>query len=513
MSKPIGKIMGCELNILLNEEYDLHLNQIIHVLSELDATDTFYKLHNIVLSIEEFINIPLHEIDDINDMNIILYTPLHMRFLEDEQVLNTINIIQNTFDNNIATRFIKLLEMTIAINNSFKLHGINLFDDGTYLDTIGSAVMYYQSRRRYLIILLYLIPKISKGTQKIPKNDLLNELLPIIELNCIPITSINNNQVLDKIYSDFYLVSDGFKVTGNYHYQPLDELFLEPERIPIVDQVIFRNEQLSTLNLFTEPENKVFSIAELKNSILLIESAYTFYKIEDSDFTMYKDIIFNILEYSDDNYFISISKEEFKKIILNYSNTNKTKIYNNLLNTSTDYIINLNSFHPLIELDLKYISNVNLLMRFLYYFKNIVLNRKKRFQIHAGFVFEDIVKQQLSDAGFFITDIKRINRKEFDVVTIKNNIIYNFQCKNNLIDLTCLKAFQKKFIRYNKYLVNYYKKALIKEENRESLLQKKLGITTINHYVVSRFPVITNNERIISFNNLQNWTIDNSNII
>ncbi|MDD2367861.1 MAG: hypothetical protein PHQ90_01085 [Sulfuricurvum sp.] len=505
MNNPTGKIMGDDLTNLLDKEYNLHLNHIINKLSQLDATDTFYKWHHIVLSIEEFINIPLYEIDDINDMETILSTPLSMNFLENEQLINAIKIIQNTFDNNIATRFINLLVMTIAINHSFKLHGINLFDDDTYLDTIGNAVVYYQSRRRYFITLLYLIPKISKGIQKISNNDLLNELLHIIEVHCIPVTSINHKQILHKIYSDFYVVSDGHAVTGNYHYQPLDELFLEPERISIVDQMIYRNEQITQLELFTIPEGKVFSTSELKNSILLIESAYAFYEIEDSDFIMYKNIIFNLLKHSDDNYFISISKKEFEKIIVNYSNTNKTKIYNNLLNHSTDYIVNLNSFHPLIELNLKYVSNVNLLMRFLYYFKNIFLNRKKRFQIHAGFVFEDIVKQELSNAGFFITDIKRINRKEFDVVTIKNNIIYNFQCKNNLIDLTYLQAFQKKFIRYNKYLVNYYSKALLNEEHREGLLQNKLSINTINHYVVSRFPVITNNERIISFNNLQNF--------
>lgn len=505
MSNPIGTIMGNELTILLNKEYDLNLNHIINKLSQLDATDTFYKWHNIVLSIEEFINILLHEIDDNNDMETILSAPLCINPLENGQLIKAIQIIQNTFNNNIATRFINLLDVTIKISYSYKIYGLNLFDDGSNLNTIGCAVRYYQSRRRYFITLLYLIPKISKGTQIFSMDDLFIELSAIIELNCIPVTSINNNKILHQLYNDFHVVSDGHMLTGNYHYQPLDELFLEPERISIVDQMRYRNEQISPPSLFTESENKVFSIVELKNSILLIESAYTFYKIEDSDFTMFKDIVFNLLEHSDDNYFISISKEEFEKIIVNYSNTNKTKIYNNLLNTSTDYIVNLNSFHPLIELDLKYESNVNLLMRFLYYFKNIFLNRKKRFQIHAGFIFEDIVKKELSNAGFFVTDIKRINRKEFDVVTIKNNIIYNFQCKNNLIDLTYLQAFQKKFIRYNKYLVNYYKKALLKEEHREGLLQNKLGINTINHYVVTRFPVISNNKRIISFNNLQSF--------
>jgi hypothetical protein len=305
------------------------------------------------------------------------------------------------------------------------------------------------------------------------------------------------------------VISDGNKLTGNYHYQPLDELFLEPERISIVDQMTFRNEQINQLDLLSVPKNKVFSISELKNSILLIESAYLFYEIQDSDFQIFKEVIFLLLENSIDDYFISIAKEDFQKIISNYSNSQQTKIYNYLLNNTKDYFENLNSFHPLIELNSTYISNVNLLMRFLYYFKNVFLNRKKRFQIHSGFVFEDIVKNELSRFGFDVTDIKRINRKEFDVVTIKNGIIYNFQCKNNLVDLTNIISSQKKFIRYNRYLVNYYNKALYKEELREALLKNELKLKTIKHFVISRFPIITNNTRVISFNNLTGWITDN----
>jgi hypothetical protein len=41
---------------------------------------------------------------------------------------------------------------------------------------------------------------------------------------------------------------------------------------------------------------------------------------------------------------------------------------------------------------------------------------------------------------------------------------------------------------------------LAKEEKREGLLLSKLGLTSITHYVISRFPVITDDERIIAWN-------------
>ena len=149
-------------------------------------------------------------------------------------------------------------------------------------------------------------------------------------------------------------------------------------------------------------------------------------------------------------------------------------------------------------------------MRFLYHYKNIVLNKNKKFQIHSGFVFEDQLKKKLEEYNFTITDIKRINRKEFDVVTIKNNVIYNFQCKNSFIDISLINTNQKQFIRHNKRLVNYFKKSIIKEEKREKLLKDKLKINKIEHFIVSRFLIMSENKRIISFHNIDDWLIKNT---
>src|SRR3546814_1413257 len=63
-----------------------------------------------------------------------------------------------------------------------------------------------------------------------------------------------------------------------------------------------------------------------------------------------------------------------------------------------------------------------------------------RFQIHAGFIFEDKVAADLASYGFAVTDITRINRQEFDVVTVLGDVIHNFQCKNNWIDLGKLES-------------------------------------------------------------------------
>jgi Holliday junction resolvase len=104
--------------------------------------------------------------------------------------------------------------------------------------------------------------------------------------------------------------------------------------------------------------------------------------------------------------------------------------------------------------------------------------------------------------GFHITDIKRINRKEFDVVATHRGVIYSFQCKNNWIDLAKVEAERALYVRYNRTLTSYYGRALEKEEKREHLLKNELGLDQIEHYVISRFPVISANPRIINYNQI-----------
>lgn len=135
--------------------------------------------------------------------------------------------------------------------------------------------------------------------------------------------------------------------------------------------------------------------------------------------------------------------------------------------------------------------------------QSLVKNRS--FQINSGFVFEDKVSDILATNGFTITGLTRINHKEFDLITIRNGKVYNFQCKNNFIDISRVDLDYKKIGRLNTRLCNYYVKALIKEAEREKLITDKTGITDIEHFVISRYPVVTRNPKIINFTDLEAW--------
>jgi hypothetical protein len=65
--------------------------------------------------------------------------------------------------------------------------------------------------------------------------------------------------------------------------------------------------------------------------------------------------------------------------------------------------------------------------------------------------FEDSFKTAIEKKGFTVARRKRINRKEFDVVAV-GQVIYNIQCKNNLVDLSRVESDTARFARYNQQL-------------------------------------------------------------
>ncbi len=511
---------GTELFNLLNAEKLNHTNGFLTALSKYEPIDTFFKWHNTIRAIEELINISQfgtlsdQEKQRLNSISLSFYQFLNNR----ADIGWLIGLLTQKYSKETAKRFIETLCMISAINQAFSVQGTISFGNGLNMNTVGNAIMYLQSRRRYFVTLLYLIPTLCNGKEVIEVRDTINVLLPVIEHNCISLKTMNDQETLAKVFPDYKLTSDGVKVTGNYYYNFLEDNSAEPERISLLDQLQLRNEQVPKYPYTPPLQNKIFSFQELKNSINLIKAAFEFFQIKNVNYYSLIDFILSLEQFVKEDYFIQINHSQFDELLSKYVNADDIK--RSLLNPSSNFVIQLNSFHPFISAGACYSSNMNLLMRFLYYYKNSILNRVRRFQVHSGFVFEDKVKQLLKEKNFEITDITRINRKEFDVVTIartvnfttiKEDTIYNFQCKNNAIDLTLVESNQDMFVAFNRKLVKYYEAALEKEKARESLLINKLGIKQIEHYVISRFPVLTNNQRIISFNRLENWIVSKFN--
>lgn len=498
-------LRGDEARSLLEKQIFDHNGGLLSTLARFDASSAVRAWHDTIRAIEEFVNILLVGLADEALIRWLARIPLDDRFLRDPA--NTWHAARQAlephFDRGTVERFCRLMIQIAAIGRAFHLHGQSDFGAGISLRTVGEAVTYLQSRRRHFVSLLYLMPGACKGQAKLEPLDTLNVLLPQVEHSCVTITSMYLKLALSEALPDFALEVDDVGALASHWLETLDSGFLEPERASIVAMNELRGDQTSAFSAEPVDPKKIFSAAELRNSIKLLEATYDAFGLNDSDFQAMASIVTGLSSRCRDDYFVAIGKPKLSSLLNAQDRIDPVLLHCLLVSRpSTNYSECTNAFHPFIDVGNAVVSNVNLLSRFIYAFKNVHLGSRRRFQIHAGFIFEDMVARDLRRMGFQVTDTKRINRKEFDVVCTRRGVIYNFQCKNNWIDLAKVEADRPLFVRYNRRLVSYYVRALAKEKARERLLKDKLGLDKIAHFVVSRFPVITTDPRIVCYNRI-----------
>ena len=490
---------------LIQDQIAEHSGGIMAALSNYELTEAVHSLHETIRAVEEFINIPRFSIDDDRDRERLLSISIGDSFLNDPGPTFKLacQLLREYVETGAVERYCRTLMQTAAIGMGFRQHQGRSFEAGAMLSNVGSATVYYQTRRRHLVTLLYTMPVACAGSERLTVMETLNVLLPQIEVSGATVTGLHRNLALMDIFDDFEIHADNIGFAANHTYDPLENDALEPERASIMAMYELRRGQIENPDLEPVAPDLVFSVAELRNNLRVLSAAYAAFDLDDQHFSTLAQLLKFFVRHCRDNYYIEIPFEKFSSAVRVQTAFDPDELETALLNTPSDYATNSNAYEPFIRVGDTVVSNVNLLSRFMYAFKNIHLGSRKRFQIHTGFIFEDMVKRDLEALGFTLTGIKRINRKEFDVVTTRNGTIHNFQCKNNAVDLTLIESDRELFVRYNRHLVNYYRKALAKEEKREALLKTELGLDQVEHYVVSRFPVMNRDPRIINFNQLR----------
>ncbi len=500
----LRKISGDEARSLIEAQLAAHSGGILSVLSRYGLAEAASAWHDTIRAIEEFINIPWFGIKDPRQEAWLRSIPLDDRLLSDPGpiFLAVRRALSPNFEPGVVQRYLQTMLRTAAISSAFKMHGEFAFGASITLDSVGAAVDYFQSRRRHLVSLLYTMPFACRGTERLERLDTLNVLLPQVEHSCIAITGFHLKLAQLDILEDFSLEVNNIGAMASHGFETLDDYFLEPERASIQVMAELRKDQFVMPRMEPLEQKKVFSAAELRNSVKLIGATYAAFDLNDSDFSAVALLMIAFSRHCRDDYFVEIAKPKFHTMLCAPSALDPVELERLLVNCPSDYAANTNAYEPFIDLGDAVVSNVNLLSRFLYSFKNVHLGSRRRFQIHAGFIFEDMVKRDLVAMGFHVTEIKRINRKEFDVVATHGGVIYNLQCKNNWIDLAKAEADRALYVRYNRSLAGYYRRALEKESAREHLLKSELGLDRIAHYVISRFPVIGADPRVINYNQL-----------
>ena len=442
--------------------------------------------------IEELINLQTVDWDDERfEHEVFAFQVLHFS-QHTSKIMAIRERLLARFGEHFVNRFINLIVEGNAIATSFLAHG--RLDIASGFQTLGTMIGYLQSRRRHFVGLLHLMPAACRGSEPIGQLDTLNIFLPIVEFySALMIGSQYSLMV------EFAQDRLGIEEDASAELSMLDGLFLDPERASVIEMPSSDAglEMLKAKDAL--PSDRLFSAAELRNAILVIEAAYGEFDLHGSDFVAAASLVCRLSkEYIDRDYWIQISPADLA--MLTVQEGASPALTAALTCDADTYMQCLSSCAPLVLVGDRYLSTVTLLTRFVYYWRARILDRKKRFQTRAGFIFEGHVKLALERQGFVIQDIVRINRQEFDVVAVRDGIIWNVQCKNNFVELASVDSDTVAFTHYNRGLVGSYERALVKESNREHFLKMKLAIDAVQHLVVSRFPVVTDNKRIVVFN-------------
>ncbi|WP_116357888.1 hypothetical protein [Cupriavidus taiwanensis] len=475
-------------------------NALANELAPYEAIQAFEVAFDALQRAEELLNLPL-ELKDKQLMQEIAGLP----FLDIIAVSRSLKPIADglaqQFDAPVVGRLTMALREMCALATTLAARGIPAAE---MLSSGGGALAYIQSRRRLLLAVVHSIPTMCRGTQPLPAHGALGRLLEIVEHMGVGIINMHHNVMLARVFPDFELAFDTQSrgVLANRCFEALDQAFLEPERVGIMEMPTDRIDHSKFLPVSSKV---IFSAAELNNDLIKIAGAYAEFNLQDTSYGALSAFIMKILPDVTGHYLIKLSRARLLELMEELDLPSALRM--RLVVDCGDFVQNTCTHAPFTAVGETVVTSVVLLSRFAYHWKNVCLNRVRRYQIRSGFIFEGTLKKALEAQGFKIQDIKRVNRAEFDVVAVLEGVIYNLQCKNNLVDLDRIETDVKKFARYNRTLDKAYAAALDKERGREQVLMTKLGLNKVKHYVISRFPVATDNPNVFAFGEIQRFRV------
>ncbi|WP_053842631.1 hypothetical protein [Paracidovorax avenae] len=494
------ELVGEEAEALVMDQITQHSQGVRQSLSAFEAKSAVVAWLVALRGVEELINIPMFDFHDGEALQRLLAIRLDGLYLPQTSQIS--ELASEELAKGVVERLEQTLFMASAAGRLYRARG---WEGGDALRTLGGAIGFFQSRRRQMIALLYCMPSYCSGQQRVAKSAGLDQFLTIVEHSCVGLTGLYRHLILARIYDDYKLTVEQFSFHGNYALEMLNHAFLEPERLGITEVPHDRVAASILTRQLPLPKGQLFSAAELCNDLLTMEASYAEFDLGKTEFGAMARFIASCCHRTRDDYYIDLSAGELNTMMASCGLSETAQRL--LIYDGAGFEDAVNSFAPFLAVGGTRMTTVTLLSRFAYSWKTTCLNKVKRFQIRSGFIFEDQVKKELTRQGFTITDLKRIERREFDVVATKNGVIYNIQCKNNLVDLARMEKNPKLFARYNIRLDKYYADALRKEEGREELLRRKLGLSTVKHAVLSKFPVATKNPRVLSFREIDQFSV------
>lgn len=348
------------------------------------------------------------------------------------------------------------------------------------------------------IIYLTFIRLYAKGEKKAPFMELLCHFQYQIDFNMCSITSALHSMIGNHCIEGYHAIVKSDRLEYSFPYSQLDEFFLEPQMMNELDILNYETQIVGFNN--TSVPRLLYSYKELENAVSTVEEVFSKYDVKECvELLEAKKMVAELKDHFKEDYSIRMTEDQFNDFCSRYPHLK-------LGSNATEYFDALNERPAFFGYGGYYYSTVLLLIRFIENAIYGLLRRKTRFRIKAGFVFEKKVENLLEKYGFTSTKVKRISRQEFDVICMKDGCAYNFQCKNNYLDISNISVQNlHDIIRKNKKLLNYYQRALKKENFRTKLVQNHFGVENVENYVVARFPIVINHERVMPYNKLEGW--------
>lgn len=476
--KFVQKMRGKALERYLKEGSDALLVELEEVLASYDGVALGLQWKDFYLKVEEFIN--LFEDLDCEDKELFSNALVSAFYTNPKSLCKSLLHIRERYGLNTAKRMFSFA---------------TLFRD-TEIGTVGELYYYCKSRRLHFASMLYLIPIYAKGDKRIDGDDLLKELSWCIDKVAIPVTTAFNAMLQCRCLPDFEATihPDGYLEFSDAYTQ-LEDGFLEPVRMTECDLLEFDKDIKKKL-LRRPLSSKLFSRDEFDVNLHNMSVYFADYGIsENALYLEIKKLADDVLHYLHDDFEIAIPESDFRKICHKHPSL---VLYKDM----SGYFEVTASRYPFFRIGEIYYSTILFFQRYIVNAINSSLERKKKFQVDSGFIFEKRVIDLVKGYGFeYRKTCKRIEHKEFDVVCVKDGCIYNFQCKNNYINVQKIDTnWIKTAAQKHRTLARAYDKALKKEYNREDMLKQELGMDRIESFVITRFPVITPNQRVVSFN-------------
>lgn len=497
MNEPKRILTAASSQDMLIERIAVQEYQLVEGLAAYDPRSATYAWFDTLRAIEECINLIHVNWEDAFFEKLLFSLSLSHDTTEGAEFKIVRQRFISQFSENFANRFTNLVIYGFAAAAGFRANGF--LEIAEAFGNVGSMIGYLQSRRRHFIALLHMLPISCTGNTVVRPYDALLVFLPMIELTGIQLRTAQCALNVKLARAKLKLPEQ-----NSVEIAMLDPFFLEPERAPMTTMPVTAEALTAIEERESLSSDRLFSAAELRNDILLIEAVYAEFNLKETQFGPAATLVRRLsTAFIERDFWIVVPKESLEAI---FNELELSPVLRSaLLHTGCTYLEYLSTYAPFVLIDGFYRSTVTLLSRFIYYWRGQILGRQRRFQIRAGFIFETAVANELEQQGFIVQDIRRINRREFDVVTVRNEVIWNIQCKNNFTNLEQVEADPLRFAKYNYGLVKYYERSLLKEKSREHLLTQKLSLNRIEHMIVSRFPVITDNTRFVPYSRIADF--------